>query len=147
MRHDAPNAQLKREQVVPPARSLIARVVRRSLRPIRRSLLAAEAIGWSLAARRLLATRSAEETLGLLDRLPRRQSAQPARALPPERPFRFAGACLGRSLARSQYLRARGQRHTLIIGVRGGLVDFGAHAWLEGDPVLPDFIELRRIDR
>jgi hypothetical protein len=35
----------------------------------------------------------------------------------------------------------------VIFGTRGGLHHFQAHAWLEGDPVESDYVELRRVAR
>jgi hypothetical protein len=113
----------------------------------RRLLRAGEVLIWSGLARVLVGMQPIERAVYWLDLLPRRRPGSRAVALPPERPFRLAGACLGRSLARSQYLRMRGQPSALIIGVRGGLSAFAAHAWLEGDPVDPDFVEIRRIHR
>lgn len=112
----------------------------------RRTARRGEILAWSGLVRLLLATRSIDQTVAILDRLPRRKTGQ-ARPLPPEWPFRFAGMCLGRSIARSQYLRVRGCPSTLVIGVRGDLSTFAAHAWLDGDAVEPDYVELRRVRR
>jgi hypothetical protein len=106
-----------------------------------------EAQFWSGLVRLLLATLTLERTLCILDALPRRQAAGQVTA-PPEAAFRIAGACLGRSLARSQYLRARGHPSVVVIGGLGTIDRFRAHAWLEGDASgQPDFVELRRIER
>ncbi|MEA2597398.1 MAG: Transglutaminase-like superfamily [Thermomicrobiales bacterium] len=113
----------------------------------RRALVTAEALAWSALVRLLLATRASEGALRALDSLPRRAPRADPVPLPAEGPFRLAGACLGRSLARSQYLRTRGRPHVLVFGVRGGAAAFAAHAWLEGDPVDPAFLPLRRVPR
>lgn len=113
----------------------------------RQALRFAEILVWSALVRLLLLTRSIDQAVRWLDLLPRRRSGASHGVPPPEGPFRLAGACLGRSLARSQYLRIRGQPSIVVIGVRGGLATFAAHAWLDGDPVDPDFVELRRIHR
>lgn len=102
---------------------------------------------WSALVRTLLATMSTERAIALLDALPHRHATTRPLAIPPERGVRFAGACLGRSLARSQYLRLRGHPHHLVIGVKGQIHDFQAHAWLDGDPLADDYVELRRIER
>lgn len=113
------------------------------------ALHAGELLCWSLLARGGIAVLSLSRTLALLDRLPHR-SRSPSRpvSLPPDRHVRFAGACLGRSLARSQYLRARGVPHSIVIGVTGGVAAFQAHAWVGPYETAPDgFVELRRVDR
>jgi len=107
-----------------------------------------EILFWSLLARVLVRRLSLERSLRLLDRLPHRARSTAGFAVPPERTFRGAGACLGRSLARSQFLRVRGHSHAVVIGVRGGTTALHAHAWVEPcDPVEPSFVELRRIAR
>ena len=107
-----------------------------------------EAQLWSTLVRLLLATLALERTLRVLDALPRLATPRPEVVAPPEAAFRIAGACLGRSLARSQYLRTRGHSSILVIGGLGTIGEFRAHAWLEGDdPGQPDFVELRRIQR
>lgn len=108
-----------------------------------------ELLGWSVLARLLVARCSLETAVQILDGLPLR----PARAvhavpLPSDRTVRLAGACLGRSLARSQYLRRRGVSHALVIGATGGIEAFQAHAWVAPYEAAPDgFVELRRIER
>jgi len=42
-------------------------------------------------------------------------------------------SCLERSLVRQRWDAAHGRPRDVIIGVRGGSSDFGAHAWLDGD--------------
>src|SRR5215218_181347 len=107
-----------------------------------------EAQLWSTLVRLLLATLALERTLRVLDALPRHSTPRAKVAAPPEAAFRLAGACLGRSLARSQYLRTRGHPSILVIGGLGTIGEFRAHAWLDGDdPGQPDFVELRRIQR
>ncbi len=62
--------------------------------------------------------------------------------------FRLAGACLARSLARSEYLRRRGIEHAIVIGVAGPVEEFAAHAWIAPFEVLPEgFTEFRRVAR
>lgn len=112
----------------------------------RQAIRRLEILAWSGLVRLLLATQPIDRTIAILDALPHRSGGH-ARPLPPERPFRFAGMCLGRSIARSQHLRVRGCPSTLVIGVRGGISSFAAHAWLDGDAVEPDYIELRRVRR
>lgn len=53
-------------------------------------------------------------------------------------------SCLERSLVRQAWLRARGARHDVVIGVRGGN-NFEAHAWVDGDPDAVDYVEIHRI--
>jgi len=52
--------------------------------------------------------------------------------------------CLERSLIRQAWLRARGDRRDVVIGVRRA-EDPEAHAWLEGDPDSASFVEIHRI--
>lgn len=107
-----------------------------------------EALGWSALVRLLLAILSLERTLRLLNVIPCRKHRPAMATMPPEAAFRLAGACLGRSLARGQYLRVRGQPSVLVIGGFGSVDAFRAHAWLDGDdPGDADFIELQRIAR
>lgn len=107
-----------------------------------------EAFVWSALVRLLLGVLPAERVLRVFDAFPRRRC--PAEAVEPlsERQVALAGACLGRALARSQYLRTRRQPHAVVFGVRGSVAAFAAHAWLEPyDAPGDDFIELRRIAR
>ena len=107
-----------------------------------------EILFWSLLVRVLVHRLSLERSLRLLDRLPHRAHSTAGFAMPPERVFRGAGACLGRSLARSQFLRVRGHPHAIVIGVQGGTTALHAHAWVAPwDPVESSFVELRRIAR
>jgi hypothetical protein len=74
---------------------------------------------------------------------------------PPDRPGAQNGvrrvlgyvpaSCLERALVRQRWHAAHGQPRDVVIGVRGPAADFGAHAWLEGDPGGPgEFTELTR---
>lgn len=117
---------------------------------MRRAVTLAEVLLWSALARLLLKRVRTERVFHLLDRLPRRMAPSGPPSLPPESTFRLAGACLGRSVARSQYLRTRGQPHSVVLGVRGGLANFAAHAWLDPfdiDELPSDFVELWRVER
>lgn len=90
-----------------------------------------ESLAWSVLVRLLLRATSLRRTLALLDRLARPTAGADVVSLPTEAHFGRAGACLGRQLARSQFLRRRGATSTVLIGVRptgGGPLD--AHAWL-----------------
>lgn len=103
---------------------------------------------WSVLVRLLLATVTTERALSVLDALPRRSPRCTSVEVPAQRWFKLAGACLGQSLARSQYLRTRGYPTDLVIGVRGGVTDFAAHAWLLNyDSADDTFVEIRRIRR
>jgi hypothetical protein len=52
-------------------------------------------------------------------------------------------SCLERSLVRRAWHLRQGREVPIVIGVRGGSENFGAHAWLEGDPPdAGDFAEL-----
>ncbi|MGI8904714.1 MAG: nucleotidyltransferase family protein [Solirubrobacteraceae bacterium] len=73
----------------------------------------------------------------------------------PERPGALSGvhralarlpsSCLERSLIRQRWHAAQGRPRDVVIGVRGPAAEFGAHAWLDGDPPDPGgFEELRR---
>ncbi len=54
-------------------------------------------------------------------------------------------SCLERSLIRQRWHAAQGRPRDVVIGVRGPAAEFGAHAWLDGDPPDPGgFEELRR---
>lgn len=108
-----------------------------------------ELLGWSVVSRLLVARLSLAQSLRILDMAPRHmlRGTRPA-TFPSDRAVRLAGACLGRSLARSQYLRLRGVSHTVVIGATGGIEDFRAHAWVAPFEAAPDgFVELRRIER
>lgn len=105
------------------------------------------AVGWSLVVRYLLRATSLRVTLAVLDRVPARRPV-PVVAIPVERTFARAGACLGRQIARSQYLRRRGVRSTLVIGVRPpGAATIDAHAWLDRLDEQPPYAVLHRIER
>ena len=52
--------------------------------------------------------------------------------------------CLERSLIRQAWLRGRGDRRDVVIGVRRS-DDPEAHAWLEGDPDSTAYVEIHRI--
>jgi len=52
-------------------------------------------------------------------------------------------SCLERSLVRRAWHLRQGREVPIVIGVRGGSENFGAHAWLQGDPPdAGDFAEL-----
>ena len=107
-----------------------------------------EIVMWSVLVRLLLATVTTERALSVLDALPRRSPRGTSVDVPAQRWFKLAGACLGQSLARSQYLRMHGCPTDVVIGVRGSLESFAAHAWLpEYDRAGDDFVEIRRIRR
>lgn len=54
-------------------------------------------------------------------------------------------SCLERSLVRQRWFAAQGRPCDIVIGIRGPVADFGAHAWLDGDPEDTDvFTELKR---
>lgn len=107
----------------------------------------AEALGWSLLTRLLLRTLSLRRTLALLDRLPRSRP-RPLVQIPPESTFGRAGACLGRQVARSQYLRRRGASSCVVIGVQPPDADgLDAHAWLDRLDERPLHQVLHRIER
>ena len=110
-----------------------------------------EALAWSLVTRLLLRFLSLRCTVAVLDRM---SAGRPQAhiAIPPEQTFSRAGRCLGRQIARSQYLRRRGGRSTIVIGVRGdGLTEMGrrldAHAWLDRLDEAPGYRSLHRIER
>jgi hypothetical protein len=104
---------------------------------------------WSVVVRLLIAGVPLSRTLQLLDIVPYRVGrANDAVRFPSERQVRFAGACLGRSLARSQYLRLRGVSHSVVIGTSGGADGFRAHAWVAPFEAAPQgFVVLRAIER
>ncbi len=56
-------------------------------------------------------------------------------------------SCLEGALVRQRWLAARGDARDVVIGVSAPDDAFGAHAWLDGDPVGggPEFRELRRL--
>ena len=108
-----------------------------------------ELLAWSVVARLLVARVSLARTLRVLDMMPARRGrgAKPV-PFPTDRQVCLAGACLGRSLARSQYFRRRGVPHRVVIGVTGGTENFRAHAWVAPYEEAPeDFIQLRSIER
>ncbi len=110
--------------------------------------LRSEGMLWAIVVRTLLTVSSTQRAISILDALPRlKPRSGQTEALPPEAPFRRAGACLGRSLARSQYLRIRGRPHVFVIGVAGGVNTFEAHAWLAGDAFPADFQPLWEVHR
>jgi hypothetical protein len=113
------------------------------------TLVWCELLGWSLIARLLVTRLSLKRTLRILDALPKSPPSNTGIALfPSDRQVRFAGACLGRSLARSQFLRVRGIRHHLVIGTTGGVANFRAHAWIAPFETAPeDFVEFLKVDR
>ncbi len=106
------------------------------------------AVGWSVVVRCLLKATSLRTTLAVLDRIPVRRASGVV-AIPTERTFARAGACLGRQIARSQYLRRRGARSTLVIGVRPPeeTAEIDAHAWLDRLDEPPPYAVLHRIER
>lgn len=70
--------------------------------------------------------------------------------MPPESFFRGAGACLARSLARSQYLRRRGVESVIVIGATGTSTEsfaLDAHAWLETIDQSPTHTTMHRVVR
>jgi hypothetical protein len=108
-----------------------------------------ELIGWSAVARMLVARTTVPRALGALDRVPRWRhgGGEPVR-FPSNGQVRLAGACLARSLARSQYLRQRHAPHALVIGSTRASEGFRAHAWIAPYEAAPEgFAELWRIER
>lgn len=103
----------------------------------------------TVMVRVLLSLFSLDRALSLLDRtVLRRNRAESSFNIPDDRQLRWAGACLGRSLVRSQYLRNRGIPHRIVIGTSGGIGMFRAHAWIAPYEVEPEgFNELRAIRR
>jgi hypothetical protein len=108
-----------------------------------------ELLAWSAIVRVLLARWPLARSLSLLDGLPHRgKIATHDVRFPSDRQVRIAGACLGRSLARSQYLRQRGVSHSVMIGATGGSAGFRAHAWVAPYEEAPQgFVVLRTIER
>lgn len=104
---------------------------------------------WSVAVRVAIAFLPLARVLRALDVVPKRHRRETrTSAFPTDTQVRLAGACLGRSLARSQYLRVRGVPHRVVIGVTGGTRAFRAHAWVAPYEEAPEgFVELRSIDR
>lgn len=90
-----------------------------------------EPILLSVLCRILVWAGSLDRALRLLDRLPTTRAPQQPVTTPPETSFRGAGACLARTLARSEYLRRRGAHSVVAIGARTHNRAFDAHAWLE----------------
>jgi hypothetical protein len=109
----------------------------------------AELAFWSVAVRMALAFLPMARVLRALDVAPKRHGRESrTAAFPTDTQVRLAGACLGRSLARSQYLRLRGVPHRIVIGVTGGTRAFRAHAWIAPYEEAPEgFVELRSIER
>jgi hypothetical protein len=99
-------------------------------RPSRRARL--EAIGLSVACRLMIKRLSFDRSMRILDALPKAEpNTTSVVQLPEEAAFRGAGACLARSMARSQFLRRRGVSSSILIGALGrDGVSFDAHAWL-----------------
>ena len=80
---------------------------------------------------------------------------RPDRVGPPEVMRRRAGAvrlvlrtaratCLEECVVRQRWLAAAGVPSELVVGVTSPSDGFRAHAWLAGDRVPPDFVELTR---
>ena len=116
---------------------------------IQRILNTGELMAWSLFMRTCVKTISLKRTMRMLDRLPMLAigpiSDPP---FPSDNQVRLAGACLGRSLTRSQYLRSRHVSHVVVIGVAGSVDAFRAHAWVAPFEEAPgDFVELQRFER
>lgn len=55
--------------------------------------------------------------------------------------------CLERSLVLQRWLAAHGDRRELVIGVKGPRDEFGAHAWLEGEPPTDGISEFKELLR
>lgn len=108
-----------------------------------------ELIGWCAIARIGVACLPLGSTLRLLDALPAWTIGHGTEVdFPSDRQVRLAGACLGRSLARSQYLRRRAVPHAIVIGIAGDIHEFRAHAWVAPFETAPsEFVELQRIER
>jgi hypothetical protein len=61
---------------------------------------------------------------------------------------RLPHTCLERALVLQRWKAAHGDLRDVVIGVRGPGAEFGAHAWLAGDPYELEaggFHELRRV--
>jgi hypothetical protein len=105
-----------------------------------------EAIVWGVTSRVGLRLLGLRRLLWVLDRVPRRRRNRESVAVPPAAQFRGAGACLSRSIARSQFIRQRRGASSVVLGIDGSLAKFDAHAWLE--PLdKADRPALHRIDR
>ncbi|HWC25367.1 MAG TPA: lasso peptide biosynthesis B2 protein [Solirubrobacteraceae bacterium] len=94
-------------------------------------------------ARRQLPRRTLDDVA--LPRPPRLppHAVRGVRALLRRRPH----SCLEGALVAQRWLAACGDRRDVVIGVTAPGEDFGAHAWLDGDPVANagTFRELRRV--
>lgn len=109
-----------------------------------------EPILLAVVARFCVRVLSWRRALAVFDRLPVRDGVGGEIVMPPERFFRGAGACLARTLARSQYLRRRGVPTTIVIGATGTTgksFSLDAHAWLERFDDSPRHGVLQRIER
>ncbi len=109
-----------------------------------------EPVLWALLARVCVRNLRWKKTLQVFDRLPAGRPATGGVHLPPERCFRGAGACLARSLARSQYLRHRGVESVIVIGATGTSAEsftLDAHAWLETIDQSPTHTAMHRVVR
>lgn len=96
-----------------------------------------------LVARRQLPRRALDDVaLPAPPRLPR-DAVRGVRALLRRRPH----SCLEAALVLQRWLAAGGDPRDVVIGITAPGEDFGAHAWLAGDPVATTgtFRELRRL--
>ena len=116
---------------------------------VQQTLNTGELMAWSLFMRICVKTMSLKRTMRMLDRLPMFAiGPAPDMVFPSDSQVRLAGACLGRSLTRSQYLRSRHVAHVVVIGVAGSVDAFRAHAWVAPFEEAPgDFVELQRFER
>jgi hypothetical protein len=116
---------------------------------IQQTVNTGELIAWSLVMRICVKSMSLKRTMRMLDRLPIfAVGPAPDTVFPSDNQVRLAGACLGRSLTRSQYLRSRHVAHVVVIGVAGSVDGFRAHAWVAPFEEAPDdFVELQRFER
>jgi hypothetical protein len=55
---------------------------------------------------------------------------------------RSGASCLEEALIRQQWLASRGTSRDVVVGVTSPSEGFRAHAWLSGDAVAPDYVEL-----
>lgn len=109
-----------------------------------------EPLVWAMAARACVRVLPWKATQDLFDRLPVGEFRGDVVVMPAEWNFRGAGACLARTLARSQYLRRRGVSNTIVIGATGQsreMFSLDAHAWLESFDDSPTHAVLHRIAR